>query len=144
MIMTAVLLAAVTLAGCGGSSDPSTPLEHGRAMFGSVCSTCHGATGSGGVGPSLSQVLVTFPSCSDHIEWITLGSDEWRKTRGDTYGANNAPVKGNMPHFGATLSPVEIAAIASFERITFGRADETETFEACGVDPSAYVTDGGG
>jgi mono/diheme cytochrome c family protein len=135
-----VVCLGLLLVGCGGSSPPDSPLAHGREIYGNVCSTCHGSTGMGGVGPSLSQVLVTWPSCSDHMEWISLGSNEWKKIHGDTYGANDAPVKGNMPKLSASLTPEEITLVAAFERITFGREEESEAYAECGVDTSVYGT----
>ena len=35
------------------STVPSTPLEHGHALFSQYCSSCHGAAGEGSVGPAL-------------------------------------------------------------------------------------------
>ena len=55
--MSAVVIA-IALAGCGSASDAS-PLAEGKAVYADVCSTCHGPTGEGGVGPALNEVAAT-------------------------------------------------------------------------------------
>jgi alcohol dehydrogenase (cytochrome c) len=34
-------------------SNAGTPVEHGKAVFGQLCTACHGPTGEGGIGPPL-------------------------------------------------------------------------------------------
>lgn len=125
------------VAGCGGDSSNDTPLKQGREVYGNICSACHGSTGQGGIGPSLSAVTETFPSCDDHIEWVTLGSEEWKLVHGDTYGANDAPIEDVMPGQGGTLTAAQIAAVAAYERVFYGNADEAITLDACGVETSS-------
>ena len=131
--LTATLLAAVLTASCGGADSAPGALREGREVYGNVCSACHGSAGQGGVGPTLTGVLQTWPSCADHVLWVTLGSDEWLAQEGPTYGATAKPVQGGMPGHGATLSSRQIAAVAAWERVTYGRADEASTLAECGV-----------
>jgi len=128
LLVAAVMVA---LAGCG-DAEPN-PLADGIEVYGRVCAACHGDTGGGGIGPALAEVVTDFPSCDDHIEWVTGGSDGWKATRGDTYGATGKPVQGGMPAFGATLSVEEIVAVAAFERHRHGGQDLETALEDCGV-----------
>jgi mono/diheme cytochrome c family protein len=122
---------AVVLAGCG-DADPN-PLAEGIRVYGRVCAACHGDTGQGGIGPALAEVVTDFPSCDDHIEWVTGGSDGWKADRGDTFGATDKPVEGGMPAFGASLSAEEIASVAAYERHRHGGQDLETVLEECGV-----------
>jgi len=117
----------------GACVDRSDPLIQGRTIYGDRCATCHGATGEGGVGPALAGVLTTWPSCADHIEWVTLGSEGWKSAHGDTYGATGKPIVGTMPGHADLLTPEQIALVVSFERIRYGGADRAATFTECGV-----------
>ena len=131
--MIAVTLA-VLAAGCGGTDAGSDgPLRAGRDIYGSICSACHGGAGQGGVGPALDGVLESFPACSDHIEWVTLGSNRWRTEVGDTYGATAKPVTGAMPEGATIFTAGEIASVAFFERVQYGGQDEEEAAADCGV-----------
>jgi mono/diheme cytochrome c family protein len=134
-VSMSVVAAAVVLAGCGGSSGPGTPLDAGRSVYADVCSVCHGATGDGGVGPALDDVVATWPACRDHISWIRLGSERWRSEVGPTYGAADKPVAGGMPAHEQTLSDAEIASVAAFERVRFGGLDSTAALTECGIAP---------
>lgn len=131
-VLVAVLC--LVLAACGGAGADSQ-LTGGRSVYGNICSACHGNAGQGGVGPSFAGVASTFPSCDDQIEWITLGSDQWRKTYGGKYGELGAAVKGGMPSHSDSLTPGEIAAVAAFERSAYGGVDEKVAIEQCGVGP---------
>lgn len=131
--LISILVVAVAAASCGGDGSTPTVLQEGRAIYGNTCAACHGSAGEGGVGPALDTVLETWPSCADHIRWITLGSDRWKGEVGDTYGATGKPIQGGMPEIGLTLTPAEIAAVAVWERITYGQADEAATLAECGL-----------
>ena len=83
------------------------------------CSSCHGASGEGGVGPKLSggEAALTFPEEPDHAEWIKTGSAPFR---GQPYGAEDREggqriATGGMPGF-PSLSEEEIAAVVLYER----------------------------
>jgi mono/diheme cytochrome c family protein len=129
LIATLLILA---VAACGDST-PATALDRGRRVYADKCSACHGSAGDGGVGPALEGVLVTWPGCSDHIRWVELGSEGWAETVGETYGATAKPIQGGMPGHATSLSAAEIAAVAAFERVTYGGADEAATLAECGL-----------
>ena len=139
LIRRGLLLGALSslflLAGCSGGTDSSDPFIAGRSVYGDVCSACHGNAGQGGVGPSLSTVDEVFPMCRDQIKWITLGSDGWKETVGDTYGAMDAPVEGGMPAMADQLTAEEIAQVAAFERTQFGDSPREVSQADCGVLP---------
>lgn len=128
----AVFVTIVALACAPGEQTPEA-LRTGRGVYGDNCSTCHGNAGQGGVGPSLSNVLNTWPACDDQKEWIAIGSEGWKETYGPTYGANNTEIKTTMPAHADKLSPEEIAAVAAFERVQYGGGDAEEELAACGV-----------
>ena len=89
-------------------------------MYGDNCSTCHGSGGQGGTGPSLATVTEVWPRCADQIEWITLGSKHWSELYGPTYGPDDVKITGNMPAHEDLLTAEQIAAVAAWERITYG------------------------
>ncbi len=136
-IIVIVVVAAVATAGCGGSEDATGPYLEGRAIYGDICSACHGGAGRGGVGPDLSGVLETFPECSEHMRWVSLGSEGWTDEVGPTYGATNTPVEGQMPSMAARLTPEQIAAVAVYERSRFGGLTEDEAIGECIATPQA-------
>jgi mono/diheme cytochrome c family protein len=78
------------------SAGPQTP---GAQVFAASCARCHGADGSGGTGPQLSQgaVVQDFPDVADEIAFVTKG-------------------RGSMPSFGGQLSPGEIRQVVDFTR----------------------------
>lgn len=131
-VLTSIVVIAVAVSGCSGSSDGS-PLAEGKAVYAALCSVCHGSTGDGGVGPALGDVAVTWPSCEDQIAWIRLGSDGWRAAFGDTYGATGKPIEGGMPAQAENLLESEMAAVAAFERATYGGVEESKALVECGV-----------
>ena len=130
-VVVAVMI--VIAIGCGPGSATSESLRTGRGVYGDRCSACHGNRGQGGVGPSLADVLDTWPDCSDQQEWIALGSEGWKAEHGPTYGANSIPVDKVMPEHATTLTPAEIAAVAAFERVEYGGGDVTAELAACGL-----------
>jgi mono/diheme cytochrome c family protein len=130
-IIAIAVLAAVGAAGCGGSDQTTGPYVDGRAIYGDICSACHGGAGRGGVGPDLSGVLETFPECSEHMRWVSLGSQGWKDEVGPTYGATSTPVEGQMPAMAERLTPEQIAAVAVYERSRFGGLTEDEAIGQC-------------
>jgi mono/diheme cytochrome c family protein len=121
----------------------------GVAVTGVNCSGCHGVNGQGSdTFPALTGVLTTFGSCTDHKEWVTLGSSGWSSTNGSTYGDTQKPVNGGMPTFGGTLTEEQIASVATFERVRFGGEDPETALVDCGLAESpdasgGAATDGG-
>jgi mono/diheme cytochrome c family protein len=98
-----------------------TPLQDGANVYRSACSSCHGASGEGGVGPRLSggQAVLTFPNVQDHISWVQTGS---QTKQGQKYGDPKRPggqhvaTKGDMPAFGGSLSSQQIQDVVTYER----------------------------
>ena len=101
----------------------------------SSCSSCHGAGGEGGSGPALAgEVLSTFAMCTDHIEWVALGTTGFQSAGRATYGDTGKAVGagGQMPSFQDTLSEDEIAKVVFYERVVFGGQDVEEAVFDCG------------
>lgn len=119
--------------GCGPGGPSNESLRVGRSVYADSCSSCHGNRGQGGVGPALSGVLDTWPSCSDHQDWIALGSERWKTERGPTYGADDATITNVMPAHDDSLTDTEIAAVAAFERVEYGEGDPATELAACGL-----------
>ena len=121
-----------------GGGGAAAFLAQGQDVYGQ-CAACHGADGGGGVGPAFGQVMVTFGSCSDHVEWVRLGTNGFREQGIATYGDLAKPVGGGgvMPSFGQ-LSEEQLAAVVAFERIRFGGGNPDEVLSDCGlVTPDA-------
>lgn len=138
-LVAVTLLVMVAISACGGQAADTGPSRQGRDVYGSVCSACHGNAGQGGVGPSLSGVVETFPSCEEQVKWITLGSERWKAEIGPTYGANDTPVENVMPEMAAQLSSQAIAAVAAFERSNYGGASVATAEADCGFTPDGWV-----
>lgn len=119
--------------GCGPGAVTSESLRVGRGVYGDRCSSCHGTRGQGGVGPSLSDVRDTWPSCDDHQEWISLGSEGWKLEHGPVYGADDSRITRVMPGQADELTPDEIAAVAAFERVEYGKGDPAVELAGCGL-----------
>jgi len=129
----------------GGPTDfvaRGAEIYNGQAVTGVNCSSCHGVNGEGAATfPALTGVVTTFGACSDHIEWVTLGSAGWEAAYGNTYGDTNKPVQRGMPAFGGSLTGEQLAAVVAFERVRFGGANPEETPVDCGL---AEPEEGGG
>lgn len=134
LVVVAIAMAPLSLVAvaCGGPSL-SDALREGRDVYGDSCSSCHGDSGQGGVGPTLEAVMQTWPSCSDHQDWIALGSERWKAERGPTYGAADAPITAVMPSHDDRLTPRQIAAVAAFERVQYGDGDADAVLLDCGL-----------
>ncbi|MCH8899451.1 MAG: c-type cytochrome [Acidobacteria bacterium] len=128
-----LLVIAVVVVSCGGTSR--TPLlADGRILYTSNgCAACHGSAGEGGAGGPLADVVRTFPQCSEHVEWVELGSAGWVETKGDTYGSAGKPITGEMPSFSPRMTEKEIRTVAAYERVEFGRLEEETVRADCGV-----------
>jgi mono/diheme cytochrome c family protein len=133
--------------GAGGGGTDFVALGgdiyNGAAVTGVNCAGCHGANGQGGVGPALGGVLTTFSACTEHEQWVDLGSGGWPDS---TYGDTNKPVGGvgNMPGFGGTLTDEQLAAVVAFERVRFGGQNPDEALVDCGLAEPAEGGDGEG
>lgn len=99
-----------------------------------TCAGCHGPQGQGsGSFPALTAVTSTFAACTDHIEWVELGSAGFTAAGRNTYGDTNQAVDGGMPGFGGSLSPEQLAAVVAFERVRFGGGNPDEVLADCGL-----------
>lgn len=129
----------------GGGTDfigMGEQIYAGDAVAGVNCAGCHGPSGQGiGNFPTLTGVLTTFGVCGDHISWVSLGSSGWPDS---TYGDTGKTVAGGMPGFSTSLSEEQIAAVAAFERVRFGGADEETTLVDCGLVESEEGGEGAG
>ena len=108
----------------------------GSQVYAANCASCHGADGAGvGTFPRLAggSVLETFGQCSDHIEWVELGSSGWVAEVGSEYGDTGKPSVGGMPAFASTLTAEDLAAVIMFERVVYGGADTNEALVDCGL-----------
>ncbi len=121
---------------CDGSEYGSSSVDYlsmGAGIY-AQCAACHGADGGGGVGPAFTggAVLATFSACTDHVEWVTLGTANFPEP---TYGDTNKPVGGVglMPGYDGVLTPEQIAAVVLYERVAFGGEDRTEAEIDCGL-----------
>lgn len=117
---------AILYAGAFGDREAAhevDPLQVGAEVFRSAgCSSCHGATGEGGVGPALAgeSVEQTFPDPADQIAWVKSGSIG-TPAAPQPYGDPGRPdgqrmSKGGMPSFSGTLSEEQIQAVVRYER----------------------------
>lgn len=122
--------------GRGGASGGGLEfIVLGQELY-ATCSGCHGVNGGGGVGPAFGGVNNTFSQCSDHIEWVRLGSAGFLAAGRNSYGDLGTTVGGGMPGF-PNLSDEEIAAVISFERIRFGGGAVDAELANCGLIEAA-------
>jgi mono/diheme cytochrome c family protein len=108
------------------------PVGNGEAIFAANCSSCHGASGEGGVGRQLNegQVLLTFPSINDQMNFIGVGTAGFEAEGLPYYGDPDRPggphLRYNgaqMPAQAATLSQLEILEVACYIRYDLSGAD---------------------
>ncbi len=125
--------------GSGGPGGGVDFIALGGSIYGGTgasgvnCAGCHGAQGQGvGNFPAMTGVITTFSSCSDHIEWVTLGASGFLAAGRQTYGDTGRPVSA-MPAFGNSLTEEQLAAVVAFERVRFGGADPQQTAIDCGL-----------
>jgi len=98
-LVTAVVVIATALSGCG-SSGSEEPTASGATLYAANCARCHGAAGGGGIGPSLANVAATFPDVENQITFVSNGG-------------------GGMPRFGDLLSDADIREVVAYTRSTF-------------------------
>ena len=122
-------LSAYAPGAAGGGQLAAAAFAEGQGLY-SQCASCHGANGGGGVGPAFGEVTATFSACSDHIEWVGLGSSGWPD---GTYGDTGTPVAGGMPGYDGVLTADEIAAVSMYERVAFGGEPLEDAAVNCGL-----------
>lgn len=101
-IIALVLVLATVVMLFRGSPKPSATVRTdslGAQVYENSCARCHGADGSGGIGPSLisGEVFERFPDRLSTIEFVSNG-------------------EGLMPAFGTRLTVGEIGAVIDFVR----------------------------
>jgi mono/diheme cytochrome c family protein len=126
------------------------PLAVGEEVYGS-CSSCHGATGGGGLGYAFTngEVLKTFPTLEEQVAFVYTGNAPYL---GGSYGDPNreggarvAGARGAMPQWGTEaggeLTDIELIAVVCHERYTLGGGDEaSDEFVAwCAPDAPSYA-----
>ena len=92
----------VDASGADAAADGGTVVVEavdGAAVYSAHCSSCHGSSGGGGLGPALAdgRTVERFPDVADQIAFVGAGS-------------------GAMPGFAGQLSDSEIAAVVEFLR----------------------------
>jgi mono/diheme cytochrome c family protein len=91
-----VMLFANQPSGGGAASSP------GASVFAANCASCHGADGSGGIGPRLAgKVATKYPDAADEVAVVTGG-------------------RGGMPSFGGDLRDEQIQQVVDFTRNELG------------------------
>jgi mono/diheme cytochrome c family protein len=127
------------------------PLAAGATGYASACASCHAAGGEGGAGRPLYQgeVLKTFPTIEDQLNFVYTGSQPYdgvgfgdpEREGGQRIGLeyNGSP----MPAFGGQLSDAEILAVVCHERYTLSGADPTGDYAEeyatwCGPESEHY------
>lgn len=78
-------------------------ISQGEQVYAAKCSVCHGANGEGGVGKAIKASSVAMGAIAQHLDVVLNG------------------VNGTaMQAFGEQLSPVEAAAVVTFQRNAYG------------------------
>lgn len=127
----------------GGGTDYLALGERVYNGEGATCAGCHGAGGGGGVGPALTGVLTTFGACTDHLEWVLLGTSGFQAAGRTTYGDTGKTVGGGgtMPSH-TSLSEEQLASVVVFERVRFGGENPDQALVDCGVGPEEPPAEG--
>jgi nitrite reductase (NO-forming) len=98
----------------GGAVDEAALKQKGEAAYATNCASCHQAQGEGmsGVFPPLAGGEIPNGDATEHINVVLKGKSGPIKVKGVDYN-------GAMPPF-AQLSDEDIAAIVTFERMSWG------------------------
>jgi mono/diheme cytochrome c family protein len=116
-------------AGAGGVDF----IAAGQEIY-ATCAGCHGAQGQGqGNFPALGGVINTFGSCTDHIEWVELGSAGFQAAGRNSYGDPGKPIAGGMPGFASSLTTEQIASVSAYERVRHAGGNAEEVLVDCGL-----------
>lgn len=114
-LIALTLLAALFLAACGGSAEPTSSPEdvaEGEKLFASTCSACHGPDAKGL--PNLGKDLTTSEYVSDNDDEILLTLLKEGRPSGhelNTTGVDMPPKGGNP-----ALSDGDLLKIVAFMR----------------------------
>ena len=116
----------------------------GERVYGSVCVTCHQATGEGlqGAFPPLASSAVAVGDPEVSIKIVLHGLTGEMTRGGNTYN-------GMMTPWGSSLSDEEVAAVITYVRSSFGNEADPVTAEqvaavraATSGQTSPYTTEG--
>lgn len=101
-----------------GPTDEASLKAHGEKVYTAVCAGCHGADGQGlgDTFPPLAGAGGFYGEPANHARIIVHGLSGPIEVLGKTYN-------GAMPPQGGTLSDYDIAAVATFERSSWGNND---------------------
>ena len=99
---SAVVIAAMTIAGCSTADTPAAPtdpvLAQGQQLYLANCASCHGRSGGGGLGPKLSGVVAErYPNIADQEAVILNG-------------------RGSMPAFKTRFDQAQLDAVTRYTR----------------------------
>ena len=161
----ALMLGLVFAVGCGGgdsasddagedaassaaaavpAADAGAQESEGERVYGSVCVTCHQASGEGlqGAFPPLAGSAVAVGDAEVSIKIVLHGLTGEMNRGGNAYN-------GMMTPWGSTLSDDDIAAVLTYVRSSFGNEGDAVTAEqvaavrsATADQTSPYTTDG--
>lgn len=101
-----------------GPTDEEALRSHGQKVYGAVCATCHQADGKGlpGSFPPLAGSGSYYGAPENHAKIVVHGLSGEIVVNGTSWN-------GVMPPQGAALSDYDIAAVATYERTSWGNAD---------------------
>ena len=100
--VSAVVVAAMTVAACSTTETPAAPtdpvLAQGQQLYLANCASCHGRGGGGGLGPKLSGVVAErYPNIADQEAVIVNG-------------------RGSMPAFKTRFDQAQLDAVTRYTR----------------------------
>ncbi|MEQ1504447.1 MAG: cytochrome c [Myxococcota bacterium] len=101
-----------------GETDEASLKAHGEQVYGAICTTCHQADGKGtpGAFPPLAGSGSFYGDPKNHAKIIVNGLSGAITVQGVAFN-------GVMPPQGSALSDYDIAAVATFERLSWGNND---------------------
>ncbi|MBM4389993.1 MAG: cytochrome c [Deltaproteobacteria bacterium] len=102
-----------------GPTDADSLKAHGEGVYTNACASCHQANGEGlaGVFPPLKGAGSFYGSAANHAKIIRDGLSGEIEVNGVKY-SGAMPPKG-----GAPLTDYDIAAVATYERLSWGNND---------------------
>jgi nitrite reductase (NO-forming) len=101
-----------------GPTDLASLSERGEVVYAQLCSTCHQAEGQGMAGqfPPLAGSGDYYGDAQNHAKIIVHGLQGLIVVQGQEYN-------GVMAEHGSKLTDYDIAAVATYERNSWGNAD---------------------
>jgi mono/diheme cytochrome c family protein len=115
---TASASAAPSFSLAEGPTDKDALIKHGADVYNNVCSACHGPQGAGvpGAFPPLAGSGAFYGDARKHAGIIVHGLSGAISVQGQAFN-------GAMPPQGAALTDYDIAAVATYERNSWGNND---------------------